>query len=86
MPVKYGKRQEIAFSAFHKRYLPVFFCKPDWNKSKTKIIGWKFLCPYCRKLHYHSAVPGPREAHCKSNSPLYRVGYWLEYFLQEPST
>ncbi len=71
--------QEVKYSPFHRRFLPVFLCKPEYNRNKTKVIGWQFTCPYCHKTHSHSPYEGPREAHClKRTSPYNKTGYYLK--------
>ena len=40
--------------------------------------GYMFLCPYCKKNHYHGLGEGHRTAHCDPDSPLYETGYTLK--------
>lgn len=64
------------YSAFHGCELPVRYCVED--KKQGKVIGWKFKCPICKRMHYHSPEAGPRESHCTKS----RQGYYLKLQVQ----
>jgi len=63
---------DMVYSKYHKKNLPVRYCSED--KKGSKVIGWKFKCPTCGKMHYHSPEEGPRESHCARNGN----GYYLK--------
>ncbi len=75
----FQEKQEIKFDTFNKRNSLVFSCSAVFDNSKTQVIGWKFKCPVCGILHYHSPFEGFREAHCtKRSSSLHKTGYYLK--------
>jgi hypothetical protein len=42
-------------------------------------LQWHVWCCWCRRKHFHGALPGHRSAHCDQRTS----GYWLSgYFIE----
>ena len=43
---------------------PIVLCTPTAD-------GWEFWCPFCKRMHSHSAGVGHRVAHCHTDDYEY---------------
>lgn len=53
--------------------IPVLLYYPSKYSDK---VCWVW-CPHCKTFHTHGIGPGHRQAHCGSDSPFKKTGYYL---------